>query len=114
MRGPLPSVGVSRKGEERLRSGHVWVFGDDLREIPLELPPGSWVRIRSRAGEFLGTGTLNLASRIALRLVSRAEALPDGAFLRSRLEEAWKRRVEANLGKESAVRLVYSEGDFLP
>lgn len=114
MRGPLPSVGVSRKGEERLRSGHVWVFGDDLRELPRELPPGSWVRIRSRAGEPLGTGTLNLASRIALRLVSRAEAFPDEAFFRRRLEEAWKRRVEANLGTESAVRLVYSEGDFLP
>jgi 23S rRNA (cytosine1962-C5)-methyltransferase len=105
---------VSRKGEERLRSGHVWVFGDDLREIPRELPPGSWVRIRSRAGELLGTGTLNLSSRIALRVVSRAEAYPDRAFVRGRLEEAWERRVAANLGRESAVRLVYSEGDFLP
>jgi 23S rRNA (cytosine1962-C5)-methyltransferase len=105
---------VSRKGEERLRSGHVWVFGDDLRELPRDLPPGSWVRIRSRAGEILGTGTLNLESRIALRLVSRSEAFPDKAFLRRRLEEAWKRRVDADLGKESAVRLVYSEGDFLP
>jgi len=114
MRAPLPIVGVSRKGEERLRSGHLWVFGDDLRDLPRELPPGSWVRVLSRAGEPLGTGTLNLVSRIALRVVSRGEASPGKAFLRERLEEAWRRRTEAGLGGESALRLVYSEGDFLP
>jgi 23S rRNA (cytosine1962-C5)-methyltransferase len=113
MRAP-PVVGVSRKGEERLRSGHLWVFGDDLRDIPLELPPGSWVGVLSRAGEFLGTGTLNLASRIALRLVSRGEAHPGKPFLLGRLDEAWKRRAEAGLSGESALRLVFSEGDFLP
>ena len=105
---------MSRKGEERLRSGHLWVFGDDLRDIPLELPPGSWVRVLSRAGEFLGTGTLNLASRIALRLVSRGEARPGKPFLLDRLEAAWERRAEAGLAGENALRLVFSEGDFLP
>jgi 23S rRNA (cytosine1962-C5)-methyltransferase len=57
---------------------------------------------------------LNLGSRIALRLVSRGEATPGKAFLRGRLEEAWVRRTEAGLAAESALRLVYSEGDFLP
>lgn len=114
MRSPLPVAGVSRKGEERLRSGHLWVFGDDLRDLPQELPPGSWVRVHSRAGELLGTGTLNLSSRIALRVVSRGEEYPGKAFLRKRFEEAWGRRAEAGLGGETALRLVYSEGDFLP
>ncbi|HSL91096.1 MAG TPA: hypothetical protein VK863_00485, partial [Candidatus Limnocylindrales bacterium] len=86
---------MSRKGEERLRSGHLWVFGDDLRDLPRELPPGAWVRVLSRAGELLGTGTLNLASRIALRVVSRGEAVPGKAFLRRRFEEAWRWRTEA-------------------
>jgi 23S rRNA (cytosine1962-C5)-methyltransferase len=114
MGAPLPIVGVSRKGEERLRSGHLWVFGDDLRDLPRELSPGSWVRILSRAGEPLGTGTLNLASRIALRVVSRGVVRPGKAFFRERLEEAWRRRTEAGLEGERALRLVYSEGDFLP
>ena len=101
-------------GEERLRTGHLWVFGDDLRDAPAGLPPGTWVRVVSRAGELLGTGTLNLASRIALRVVSRGEVLPGKGFFRNRLEDAWKRRIDAGLGAESALRLVYSEGDFLP
>ena len=87
MDAPLPTVGVSRKGEERLRSGHLWVFGDDLRDLPRELPPGSWVRILSRAGEPLGTGTLNLASRIALRVVSRGVVSPGKAFFREAARE---------------------------
>ncbi len=108
------TVRLGRKGEDRLRAGHLWVFGDDLRDIAPELPPGTWVRVESRAGEPLGTGMLNLSSRIALRMVSRGEAVPGAPFLRGRIGEAWRRRVDAGLGGESAVRLVSSEGDFLP
>ena len=111
---PLPGVCVSRKGEARLRAGHPWVFGDDLREVPEGLPPGQWVRILSRSGEFLGTATANLASRLALRRVSRGEAEPSEAFLESRIREAMARRAEAGMGEEQALRVVSSEGDFLP
>ncbi|HEX9191365.1 MAG TPA: class I SAM-dependent rRNA methyltransferase [Candidatus Deferrimicrobiaceae bacterium] len=111
---PLPEVHVSRKGEERLRSGHPWVFGDDLRDVPGGMPPGQWVRILSRSGEFLGTATVNLSCRLALRRVSRGEEEPSAAFLERRLREALARRALAGMGQERALRLVYSEGDFLP
>lgn len=105
---------MSRKGEDRLRSGHLWVFGDDLREIPRGTAAGRWVRVASRSGQSLGTGTLNLESRIALRLVSRRDVLPGKPFFLERFSDAWGRRASAGLGGESALRLVYSEGDFLP
>ncbi len=111
---PLPEVRVSRKGEERLRLGHPWVFGDDLREVPEGMPPGQWVRVLSRSGEFLGTATANLSCRLALRRVSRGEAEPSAEFLEGRLREALARRAAAGMGQETALRLVYSEGDFLP
>ena len=111
---PLPPVRVSRKGEERLRSGHPWVFGDDLREVPEGMPPGQWVRVLSRAGEFLGTATANLAARLALRRVSRGEVEPSAAFIESRLRSALSRRTAAGLAGENAFRVMYSEGDFLP
>ncbi|GAB4365708.1 MAG: class I SAM-dependent rRNA methyltransferase [Deltaproteobacteria bacterium] len=109
-----PTVSVSRKGEERLRSGHLWVFGDDLREVPSGLEAGEWVRVRSRRGDLLGTGTLNLASRISLRMVSRREVFPGPSFLCDRIREAIRRREEAGMGDLPALRLLYSEGDFLP
>ena len=110
----LPGLAVSRKGEERLRSGHLWVFGDDLRDVPTGLAPGEWVRVTARSGEFLGTGTLNMQSRIALRLVSRGEAPPSREFVLGRIREARERRAEAGMDIGGALRLVYSEGDFLP
>jgi len=64
MNTPLPVVGGSRKGEERLRSGHLWVFGDDLRDLPRDLPPGSWVRVLSWGKQvldgFCSTGAFGL------------------------------------------------------
>ncbi len=112
--GSLSLVRVSRKGEDRLRSGHLWVFGDDLREVPEASSPGRWVRVASRSGEFLGTGMLNLESRIALRLVSRREIVPGKPFFLERFSDSLRRRKEAGLEGEGALRLVYSEGDFLP
>jgi 23S rRNA (cytosine1962-C5)-methyltransferase len=114
MTAPLPEVRVGRRGEERLRSGHPWVFGDDLREVPEGIPRGSWVRVFSRSGDFLGTATCNLASRIVLRRVSREDVAPSGDFLGRRLREACLRRDEAGMGGEEAVRVLYSEGDSLP
>jgi 23S rRNA (cytosine1962-C5)-methyltransferase len=114
MTATLPALRVGRKGEERLRSGHPWVFGDDLREVPEGMAPGQWVRVLSRSGEFLGTATANLGCRLALRRVSRAEVLPTRDFLASRLREALNRRTDAGMGADRAVRLMYSEGDFLP
>jgi len=105
---------VSRRGEERLRAGHLWVFGDELRSVPPGVAAGEWVTVRSRAGALLGTGTLNLSSRIALRLVSRGEVRPDREFLARRVEQAWERRCQAGAADRAALRLLYSEADFLP
>jgi 23S rRNA (cytosine1962-C5)-methyltransferase len=114
MTASLPLVRVGRKGEERLRSGHPWVFGDDLRDVPDAMPPGQWVRVFSRSGDFLGTATANLQSRLALRRVSRGEAMPSRAFVESRLRDALSRRAASGMGGDQALRLVFSEADFLP
>lgn len=68
----------------------------------------------SRSGELLGTATCNLSSRIALRLVSRGTASPTREFFRDRIRDALRRRAAAGLGDLPALRLLYSEGDFLP
>jgi 23S rRNA (cytosine1962-C5)-methyltransferase len=107
----LPVVRVGKRGEERLRSGHLWVFGDELREVPPQLPSGQWVTVTSRSGKLLGTATCNLSSRIAVRLVSRDPVIPSKTFLEDGVRRAIARRAEAGL---AALRLVYSEGDFLP
>jgi 23S rRNA (cytosine1962-C5)-methyltransferase len=114
MSGVIPAVRVSARAAARLTGGHLWVYGDDLRDVPADLPPGQWVRVLSRDGGLLGTATMNLASRIALRLVARGEVEPSRAFFARRIAEALARRAFFGLEGEEAVRLVSSEGDFLP
>jgi 23S rRNA (cytosine1962-C5)-methyltransferase len=72
------------------------------------------VQVVDARGEFLGGGYYNPASTIAVRLVSRD---PDESFgaelLRRRIEGALAHRATLGLGGE-VMRLVSSDGDFLP
>jgi len=78
------------------------------------MAPGQWVRVFSRSGDFLGTATANLRTRLALRRVSRNEVAPGPEFVDTRLGEALARRAAAGMEGERALRVVYSEGDSLP
>jgi len=78
------------------------------------MPPGQWVGVYSRSGDFLGTATANLRTRLALRRVSRDEVAPGRDFIEARVGEALARREAAGMAADRALRLVYSEGDSLP
>lgn len=111
---PLFVIAVSRRAEERLGAGHLWVFGDDLRDLPQRAFSGEFVSVVSRSGRPLGTGTLNTGSRIALRLLSRGEVFPTRGFIAGRIAEAVSRRAADGIAGDEAFRVVNSEGDFLP
>lgn len=101
---------VARKGEERVLSGHPWVFRSDVRSVDAE--PGSVVRVEGSRGGVLGHALYSSRSEITLRLVSRAAELePD--WLERRLDAAllWRATVA---GEAGACRLVHGEGDSLP
>lgn len=106
-----------KKGEDRrLRAGHLWIFSNeiDVKRSPLQsFASGQNVRVADAAGRFLGTGYINPASLIAVRMVSRheGEAL-DASLLRRRLSEALALR--ERLFARPFYRLCHGEGDFLP
>ena len=106
-----------KKGEDRrLRIGHLWVFSNeiDTRRSPLSsFTPGQSVLVADSGGRPLGTGYINPASLIAVRMVSRKadEALgPD--LLRRRLSDALALR--ERMFPSPFYRLCHGEGDFLP
>ncbi len=108
----LAKVVVSRKGADRLKSGHVWVYRSDIVSAD-GTQPGSLVAVKDERGRFLGTALYSSASQIAIRLLSR-EIVPDfDSLLRERLQQAiaYRERVVEN---SDAYRLVFSEADFLP
>lgn len=108
----LPYVTVSRKGEERLASGHLWVYSSDVTDRT-GAQRGDAVAVLNPRGRPLGVAHYSSTSQISLRLLTRENLVPDRGFFMARLQAAldFRRRVA---GDTTACRLVHAEGDLLP
>jgi 23S rRNA (cytosine1962-C5)-methyltransferase len=124
-------VTINRRGAERARAGHLWIYRSDVRDAGRAVG-GSVVRVRDERGRFVGQAFYSDRSEIALRLLTHRDEEVDREWWRRRLREALARRRprgprparrcgksrddrRAGLGDEAdAHRLVYSEGDLLP
>ncbi len=108
----LPAVRISRKGANRLESGHPWVFASDVTERT-NAAPGDAVRVVDHAGRIAGTAHYSSTSQICLRLLSRRLEAINRDFYKSRIAaaEEHRRRVVCDT---DAYRVVFGEGDLLP
>ena len=98
--------------DERLRSGHLWVYANEIAEVGGDFADGDLVWIKDEAGHKLGTGLANRTSRIVARLLTRGGTAPFSAdIFRERLAAAVARRKHL---AADARRLVNAEGDLLP
>src|SRR5215210_3712982 len=105
-------VTITRRGAERVRGGHLWVYRSDVRDAE-ETGGGSVVRVRDERGRAVGQAFYSSRSEIALRLLTARDETIDRDWWLGRLRAAAARR--AGVGREAgAYRLVYSEGDLLP
>ena len=78
------TVVISSRGEDRLHSGHPWIYRADVANVRAEA--GDIVQIRSPRGRTLGSALYSDRSQIALRLLSYGDARADSALIRRRLE----------------------------
>jgi 23S rRNA (cytosine1962-C5)-methyltransferase len=108
----MAQVKISTRGAKRIRSGHLWVYRSDVREVN-EAGGGTIVNVADEAGNFVGQAFYSDASEIALRFLTTSEEAVDRDWWRTRLRRCVQRR--AGIARETdAYRLVYSEGDLLP
>ncbi|HEX6802332.1 MAG TPA: class I SAM-dependent rRNA methyltransferase [Terriglobales bacterium] len=113
-----PIVTVSRRGAERLRAGHDWIYRSDVIDAS-NVPPGSLVTVRAgadksvRATHILGSAFYSTASEIAIRMISAKPVDDVHQLLRERIRAAIAYR-ERFVRDTNAYRVVFSEGDFLP
>lgn len=106
-----PSVAVSARGEQRIHSGHPWVYRSDVGDV--RAAPGSIVTVVNARGRTLGQAMYSDRSQIAIRMLTRDEEVADAALIRRRVEAAVGFR--AALGIDgSAYRLIHGEADLLP
>jgi 23S rRNA (cytosine1962-C5)-methyltransferase len=108
-----PRAVVSRRGADRIRSGHPWIYRSDVVEADAE--PGAIVRVTGERNRLLGWAFFSSTSQIALRMVADA-AHPvesERAWLTGRIRAAAAYR-EALPIDATAWRVVNGEADGLP
>ncbi len=108
----LPVVKVSRRGANRLKEGHVWVYRSDIVAAN-GVAPGALVGVVDEREKPLGTALYSSASQIAIRMISRDAVNDLNGVLRERLQAAIAYR-ERVVRDTDAYRIVFSEADFLP
>jgi len=101
---------VNKKGADRVRQGHLWIYRSDV--IAVEAEGGSVVTVKDERGNFVGQALFSDTSQIALRFLTQSKDEIDREWWRQRIREAAGRR---HISPETnAYRLIYSEGDLLP
>lgn len=108
----MQAVTVTKRGADRLRRGHLWIYRSDVLDTA-NAPGGTVVAIKDQKGNFVGQALFSDSSEITLRLLTQTDELIDREWWRRRLQAAASRRAEIS-ADTSAYRLVYAEGDLLP
>ena len=108
----MPEAQVTKKGADRLRAGHPWVFSSDVADRG-DATPGSVVKVLDHRRRPLGVAHYSSTSQITLRFLSSQVEPVDRAFFLRRLCAAADHRQRVVRDSDS-YRLVHAEGDFLP
>jgi 23S rRNA (cytosine1962-C5)-methyltransferase len=108
----LPVVRLTAKGLHWQRTGHPWLYRDDLAH-EVKLPPGDLAAVLGPGDRFLGQAFYSAKSRIALRFVTYVDEPVNTAFWEERLRRAldYRQRVVRD---SDACRLIYAEADGFP
>ena len=107
----MNTVTVNKRGADRIRSGHLWIYRSDVVHTD-EAAGGSIVVVRDQKRNFVGQAFFSDSSQIALRFLSQTEEPIDHEWWRRRILDAANRR--SNIAPNAnAYRLVYTEGDLL-
>ncbi|MEW5738607.1 MAG: class I SAM-dependent rRNA methyltransferase [Myxococcota bacterium] len=108
-----PTVRITKKGVERWKAGHPWIYAADVETSPKDLGGGEVVRVEDGRGWFLGQAFFSRESKIVLRWLAWDDAPVDRDFFRERLARADAMRRAAYPG-QTAYRVVHGEADLLP
>ena len=107
----MSRVVISARGEQRLRTGHPWIYRADVADV--DAAGGDIVEVIGPRRRTLGHALFSDRSQIPIRMLARGDARFDASMLRPRLERAIRFRDTLKLDA-TAYRLVHGEADLLP
>ena len=116
----LPEIVLKPGEEQRILSGHPWIFDNEIASFPESFNNGSLAFVKTSGGFFAGMGYANTNSKITVRMLDTLKepaeiyAGPDSIadLLGAKVMVAIKRREK--IKGTNAIRMIFSESDFLP
>lgn len=107
-----PRVIISKKAEKRQEKRHPWVYANEVISVD-DYENGQIVDVMSENGKYFGSGFINDASLILVRIISRnANDRFDEAFYERRLRYAVEYRKTVMKEDFSCCRLIFGEADM--
>jgi 23S rRNA (cytosine1962-C5)-methyltransferase len=106
-----PHALISRRGEDRIRAGHPWIYRSDV--IDVEATAGDVVRVVNGQQRVIGEAFFSDQSQITLRMVTTGETSFGDRGWHDRIAAASAFRDSLKIDA-TAYRLVHGEADGLP
>ena len=107
----MPRVTISRRGEDRARAGHPWIYRSDVETV--DGAAGDLVQVVGSRGRPVGHALFSDESEITLRMIAYGSGSAPETFVKDRLAAAIAFRESLAL-EATAYRLVHGEADRLP
>jgi 23S rRNA (cytosine1962-C5)-methyltransferase len=107
----VSTVTITRRGEDRARAGHPWIYRSDV--VQVDADKGDLVQVFNVRGRPLGHALFSDESEITLRMIAFGTTTPPADFVKVRIAAAVGFRDSLALDA-TAYRLVHGEADRLP
>ena len=106
-----PTVVISARGEQRVRTGHPWIYRSDV--VDVDAAAGDIVQVNGPRQRRIGDALFSDRSQIPIRMLTHGEQVADLALIRERVARAVQFREALQLDA-TAYRLIHGEADLLP
>lgn len=113
----MKTLQLKKDSERRFKSGHPWVFSNELQSVSKNIPTGEIVELHDAGGQFLARGYFNPHSLIAFRALSRDSSVSN-LWSESWLEQqlfGYSLGLREGLGLgDTSARICFGEADRIP
>ncbi len=104
---------LKRREDVRLRSGHLWVFSNEIDGIIGTAENGDLIDVYDSSETLFGTGFYNKSSLIAVRILDKGLVEDLYPLFKERIFKAYEIR-KTFYPELDSFRLVFSESDYMP
>ena len=106
----MKSIILKKNEVKRIKSGHQWIFSNEIKDISDKIQTGEIVRCYDFSNSFRGLGFYNPHSLIAFRLISKKDEIIDTKFWEEKISKALELRKQI-YPNQNSYRVVYGESD---